>query len=74
MRKGYKFFALFFTGAQLLVALNNGVSQWPKLEGRFPQISGMSFSFDPDMEPGKRVIESSVKVGGKNLELELVGK
>ena len=34
----------------------------------------MSFAFDPDMEPGQRVIESSVRVGGKNLELERVSK
>ncbi|XP_028410070.1 uncharacterized protein LOC114532703 [Dendronephthya gigantea] len=60
---------LSISGAQLLVALNNGVSQYPKLEGRFPQVSGMTFAYDPDMEPGQRVIESSVKVGGKNLEL-----
>lgn len=25
-------------GAQLQAALENGVSQWPKLEGRFPQV------------------------------------
>ena len=28
------------TGTQLLSALENGVSQYPKLEGRFPQVSG----------------------------------
>ena len=27
------------TGDQLCQALENGVSQWPKLEGRFPQVS-----------------------------------
>ena len=32
----------------------------------------MSFSFDPDMKPGQRVVENSVKVGGKGLELEMV--
>ena len=26
------------TGDQLCQALENGVSQWPKLEGRFPQV------------------------------------
>jgi len=26
------------TGQQLLDALENGVSKWPKLEGRFPQV------------------------------------
>ncbi|CAB3979105.1 5 -nucleotidase-like isoform X2 [Paramuricea clavata] len=61
---------LRITGAQLLIALNNGVSQWPRLEGRFPQVSGVTFAFDPDMDPDQRVIEKSVKVGGKKLELE----
>lgn len=27
------------TGQQLLDALENGVSQYPKLEGRYPQVS-----------------------------------
>ena len=27
------------TGDQLCQALENGVSQWPKLEGRFPKVS-----------------------------------
>lgn len=26
------------TGQQLLAALENGVSMWPKQEGRFPQV------------------------------------
>jgi hypothetical protein len=37
-------------------------------------VSGVTFAFDPDMDPGQRVIESSVKVGGKKLELERVSK
>lgn len=28
------------TGQQLLAALENGVSMWPKQEGRFPQVRG----------------------------------
>ena len=41
-------------GSQLLSALENGVSQYPKLEGRFPQVAGVSFIFDPAQEMGKR--------------------
>jgi 5'-nucleotidase len=48
------------TGATLRKALENGVSQWPKHEGRFPQISGFSFTFDPNQEPGNRVVEITV--------------
>jgi len=58
------------TGTQLLSALENGVSQYPRLEGRFPQLSGVSFKFDPDKDAGRRVVEGSVKVGGEAMELD----
>ena len=56
------------TGAQLLDALENGVSQHPKHEGRFPQVSGMSFSFDPSQPCGSRVLADSVMVGGVKID------
>ncbi|KAI8322095.1 Metallo-dependent phosphatase, partial [Martensiomyces pterosporus] len=43
------------TGDQIRRALENGVSKWPAQEGRFPQVSGIRFQFDPDREPGDRV-------------------
>ena len=57
------------TGAQLCQALENGVSQWPKLEGRFPQVSGITFAFDPSRPPGSRVEPQYVKVGDEYLDL-----
>ena len=57
------------TGEQLITALENGVSQYPKHEGRFPQISGMSFSFDPSLTSGNRVVPDSVCVAEKPLIL-----
>lgn len=56
------------TGAELRAALENGVSQVEKGAGRFPQISGMSFTYNPTKPAGQRVIE--VKVGGQPLDLE----
>lgn len=56
------------TGAMLWKAMENGVSQWPKHEGRFPQVSGFSFTFDPNQAPGSRIVEITVK--GKPIELE----
>lgn len=56
------------TGQQLLDALENGVSKYPALEGRFPQVSGIHFTFDPKLPPGKRC--SDVSVGGRPIELE----
>ena len=58
------------TGEQLYQALENGVSQWPKLEGRFPQVSGIKFVFDPSKPGGSRVDHHQVKVGEEYLNLE----
>ena len=54
------------TGADLLAALENGVSRVEDTAGRFPQVSGMSFAFDPKLAAGARI--SDVKVGGANLD------
>ncbi|KAG1664928.1 hypothetical protein FOA52_004450 [Chlamydomonas sp. UWO 241] len=58
------------TGSQLLEALENGVSEYPKKEGRFPQVSGVRFSFDPSRPPDKRVVPGSVTVGGAPLVVD----
>ena len=42
------------TGATLWQALENGVSGWPTA-GRFPQISGFRFAFDPTLPAGSRI-------------------
>ncbi|KAJ2311774.1 hypothetical protein IWW52_005043, partial [Coemansia sp. RSA 2704] len=42
-------------GAQIWQALENGVSLWPAHEGRFPQVSGIRFAFDPRRPAGQRV-------------------
>ena len=56
------------SGAVLKEALENGVSQIEEGAGRFPQVAGMSFAFDPKAEPGARV--SEVTVGGAPLDPE----
>ena len=56
------------TGQQVLEALENGVSMYPKLEGRFPQVGGMSFAFDPEKPGGKRVSRDYVKIGDEYLD------
>ncbi|XP_037787180.1 mannosylglucosyl-3-phosphoglycerate phosphatase-like isoform X2 [Penaeus monodon] len=56
------------TGEKLLAALENGVSQYPKLEGRFPQVAGIQFAFDPNAAPGSRIIRDVVKVGDEYLD------
>lgn len=63
---------LELTGEQLLAALENGVSQYPKQEGRFPQVSGLSFSFNPQQPSRSRVLSNTVCVNGKPLETDKV--
>ncbi|KAK0642155.1 Metallo-dependent phosphatase-like protein [Cercophora newfieldiana] len=47
-------------GEALKDALENGVSLYPALEGRFPQVSGIEFTFDPSQKPGARITDVSV--------------
>ena len=54
------------SGADLLAALENGVSQIEDGAGRFPQVSGMTFTYDPARPPGSRIV--AVEVGGRPLE------
>ncbi len=54
------------SGADLLAALENGVSQVEKKAGRFPQVSGMRFVFDPGAPAGRRIVE--VEVAGAPLD------
>lgn len=43
------------TGKQLWEALENSVSEYPKQEGRFPQLSGVRLEWNPDAPSGNRV-------------------
>lgn len=61
---------LKLNGQQLLEVLENGVSQHPKLEGRFPQVGGLVFGFDPSKEPGHRIDPANVLVDGAPLDLK----
>jgi len=58
------------TGAAILAALENGVSQLEDGAGRFAQVAGLSYTFDPASEPGSRV--SNVMVGDAPLEMDTV--
>ena len=57
-------------GEDLLSCLENGVCKWPEREGRFPQVSGVRFAFDGSKPPGQRVIDGSVMIGEKPLNLK----
>ena len=55
-------------GTQVLAALENGVSQIEKGAGRFPQVSGLTYTVDPSADAGARI--SEVMVGGAALEAD----
>lgn len=59
-------------GSELLKALENSVSAYPKLEGRFPQVAGISFAFDPTKPPGNRVESNLVRIGDEWLNLQQI--
>ena len=56
------------SGATVVAALENGVSQIEEGAGRFPQVAGITFTVDAAAEPGSRV--SDVMVGGAPIDAE----
>jgi 5'-nucleotidase/UDP-sugar diphosphatase len=58
------------TGADLSAALENGLSQLEDGGGRFPQVAGMKYSFDPKKPAGNRVISVEVMDNGKMVALD----
>jgi hypothetical protein len=51
---------LGLTGADVIAALENGVSRWENTDGRFPQVGGIRFSFDPTRAPGDRILSAEI--------------
>jgi adenylate kinase family enzyme/2',3'-cyclic-nucleotide 2'-phosphodiesterase (5'-nucleotidase family) len=47
--------------------LENAVAKYPVLEGRFGQVSGMKYKFDPEQPAGSRIVPGSIEVCGKPL-------
>lgn len=54
---------LDITGLELKAMLENGVSAMPASSGRFPQVSGLCFTYDIALTPGARVV-SAVRQAG----------
>ncbi|ORY68900.1 flagellar associated protein [Pseudomassariella vexata] len=48
------------TGKAIWDALENGVSQYPALEGRFPQVSAIAFKFDCSKPRGSRIVTATI--------------
>ena len=60
------------SGATLLAALENGVSQVEEGAGRFPQVAGLTYAFDPAGTVGKRVSDVRVLHSGRAVPLDPV--
>jgi 5'-nucleotidase len=48
-------------GSDMWAALENGVSGYEEQEGRFPQVGGLKYTFDPTKPVGSRIISVEVK-------------
>lgn len=58
-------------GKLILAAIENGLSGYPKYEGRFPCVSGIKCKFDPEKPAQMRVdVDSIVLEDGSKLEFE----
>ena len=53
------------TGADVVAALENGVSQIEEGAGRFPQVAGLKYTFDPARPAGSRVSDVLVRGPGE---------
>jgi 5'-nucleotidase / UDP-sugar diphosphatase len=51
------------TGKQLQAALENGVSKVADGDGRFPQVAGLRFVWQPAAAPGQRIVSVQVQQG-----------
>ena len=54
------------TGADLLAVLEHGVSGVEEAAGRFPQVSGIAFTYDPRASEGQRVQDATI--GGQPID------
>ena len=60
------------TGRILHQMLENSVAKYPTPTGRFLQVSGVHFSFNPSLPAGKRIDPLSIKVQNEPIELDKV--
>jgi 2',3'-cyclic-nucleotide 2'-phosphodiesterase (5'-nucleotidase family) len=51
---------LTLTRAELVAVLEHGIGALPGVDGRFPQVSGVAFSFDADLPAGDRIVTADI--------------
>ncbi|MAM09741.1 MAG: multifunctional 2',3'-cyclic-nucleotide 2'-phosphodiesterase/5'-nucleotidase/3'-nucleotidase [Rhizobiaceae bacterium] len=50
-------------GSDIVAALENGLSKIEEGAGRYPQVSGLKYTYDASKEPGSRVVSVEVETG-----------
>lgn len=58
------------TGNAIREALENGVSNLPALDGRFPQVSNIRFSYSLKRPSGQRIVDATI--GGEPIDSERI--
>jgi 2',3'-cyclic-nucleotide 2'-phosphodiesterase (5'-nucleotidase family)/predicted AlkP superfamily phosphohydrolase/phosphomutase len=61
---GNVLFTVSINGAELKTFLENGVSAMPAANGRFPQVSGLCFTYDISLPAGSRVTSAVRQAAG----------
>lgn len=51
---------LTLTREELVAVLEHGVGAIPNVSGRFPQVSGVRFSYDPNQPEGSRILNAAI--------------
>jgi 5'-nucleotidase len=49
------------SGADIVASLENGVSRVEEGSGRFPQVAGLRYTWNPDAAPGNRIVKVEVE-------------
>jgi 5'-nucleotidase len=58
------------TGQDIVDALENGVSQVEEGAGRFPQVAGLTYVWNPAAAPGSRIVDAKVMENGAWVALD----
>eukprot|EP01025_Chloroclados_australasicus_P029724 TRINITY_DN296_c0_g1_i1.p1 TRINITY_DN296_c0_g1~~TRINITY_DN296_c0_g1_i1.p1 ORF type:complete len:590 (+),score=60.98 TRINITY_DN296_c0_g1_i1:246-1772(+) len=58
------------TGENIIKMIENGVSQMPNADGRFMQVSGLRYAFDPRLEAGSKVVGVALVIDGYDVEID----
>ncbi|HCQ64278.1 MAG TPA: multifunctional 2',3'-cyclic-nucleotide 2'-phosphodiesterase/5'-nucleotidase/3'-nucleotidase [Rhodobacteraceae bacterium] len=64
----------FVSGQTIIDALENGVSQFEEVAGRFPQVAGLKYGFDAAAEPGSRISDVMVADGDGFVPIDLAAE